>query len=337
MKHLGSRLINLCRAEWSYLLSLVGVVSVKHKPVFVSIEPADYCQLHCPQCPVGINNNDAASQRRQHHLLSIDDFKTILQRIQSHVWTIQFYFQGEPLLNKQLSEMIRLAHDEDIYTIVSTNAQSLTADMANDLISAGLSRIIVSMDGLSQESYEQYRVGGSVQKVIDGLRYLREAKMRYHARTTIELQCLRLRSNEHEWGEFKRLYRSFGADKLTFKTAQFYDFEHGNPLMPSNERYSRYQKIQSPINNYQYQIKQSLWLSTWRKLFGLTPCHRLWTGCVITTTGTILPCCYDKSAAHAYGNIHELSPITFHLSPFTFISSVLHSSADIDICRNCNR
>ena len=333
MKHLGSRLINLCRAEWSYLLSLVGVVSVKHMPVFVSIEPANYCQLHCPQCPVGINNIDAASQRRQHQLLSIDDFRAILQSIQSHVWTIQFYFQGEPLLNKALPEMIRLAHDEDIYTIVSTNAQSLTADMADGLIGAGLSRIIVSMDGLSQQSYEQYRVGGSVQKVIDGLRYLRDAKVKHHARTTIELQCLRLRSNEHEWGEFKRLYRSFGADKLTFKTAQFYDFEQGNPLMPSDERYSRYQRLTSN----DYQLKQPIWLRTWHRLFGLTPCHRLWTGCVIKTDGDILPCCYDKTAAHAYGNIRQISNLQSSIFNLQFLNSVLHTSVDIDICRNCSR
>ena len=317
MKHLLSRLTNLCRAEWSYMLSCAGVVSVKHMPVFVSVEPADYCQLACPQCPVGMSNSGAASERKQHCLLSLTEFEHILSQVAPYAWTMQFFFQGEPLLNKDLPEMIRRAHEEGIYTIVSTNAQALTKEMAERLVAAGLNRIIVSMDGATQHSYEQYRVGGKLQKVLDGLRFMREAKQRHHATTTIELQCLLLRSNEHEWQLLRQHYREWGADKLSFKTAQFYDFYYGNPLMPSDKRYSRYSPTKnnnlSPIT---YHLKQKRWLRLWHKWFGLTPCRRLWTGCVITTTGSVLPCCFDKAAAHAYGSItNNQSPITNNLSP----------------------
>ena len=66
---------------------------------------------------------------------------------------MQFYFQGEPLLNKELPEMIKAASKEGIYTIVSTNALAITPLLAEQLMKAGLSRIIVSIDGLSEESY----------------------------------------------------------------------------------------------------------------------------------------------------------------------------------------
>ena len=56
------------------------------------------------------------------------------------------------------------AHETGLYTIVSTNAQALTPEIAHDLVDAGLSRIIVSMDGLTQTSYNAYRVGGSLEK-----------------------------------------------------------------------------------------------------------------------------------------------------------------------------
>lgn len=188
--------------------------------------------------------------------------------------------------------MIREAHEAGLYTIVSTNAQALTLEMAKALVAAGLSRIIVSMDGLTEESYHAYRVGGSLEKTKAALRYLREAKEHLQGRTIIELQVLRLRTNEHEWSAFEKQYKALGADRLVFKTAQLYDYRNGNPLMPSEPRYSRY--VQGEDGHYH------------RRRLRKT-CLRVWSGVVITTTGEVLPCCYDKAHAHAYGNIKESS------------------------------
>ena len=105
-----------------------------------------------------------------------DHWKRALSQIKDSAFVIQFYFQGEPLLNKDLPLMIREAHDAGLYTIVSTNAQAMTPDLANALVAAGLDRIIISMDGLTQESYSAYRVGGSLDQCKAALRYLREAK-----------------------------------------------------------------------------------------------------------------------------------------------------------------
>ena len=188
--------------------------------------------------------------------------------------------------------MISEAHEAGLYTIVSTNAQALTAEMAQALVQSGLDRIIISMDGLTQESYSAYRIGGSVEKTKAAIRSLREAKHHtpytIHHTPIIELQCLRLRSNEHEWQDFKRVYKSLGADILTFKTAQLYDYANGHPLMPSNPRYSRY--IKGPDGLYHRRPLRK-------------GCFRVRTGVVITTTGDVLPCCYDKVHAYAYGNI----------------------------------
>jgi radical SAM protein with 4Fe4S-binding SPASM domain len=188
--------------------------------------------------------------------------------------------------------MIAEAHEAGLYTIVSTNAQAMTPETAEALVRAGLSRIIVSMDGLTDESYGAYRIGGSVDKCRQALRWLREAKERTGGRTLIELQCLRLKTNEHEWAAFKKQYRQMGADRLVFKTAQLYDYAEGHPLMPSEGRYSRYAK--GADGRYH------------RKRRG-KGCLRVWSGVVVTTSGEVLPCCYDKAHTHAYGNIKESS------------------------------
>ena len=243
-------------------------------------------------------------------MMSRDLWERVLAQIKDSAWVIQFYFQGEPLLNKELPLMIREAHDAGLYTIVSTNAQAITPDLAQALVAAGLDRIIVSMDGLTQESYAAYRVGGSLDQTKAALQYLRAAKNQLsiinyqlstinyqlsitnHQSPIIELQALRLKSNEHEWRAFQKEYKALGADRLVFKTAQLYDYRHGHPLMPSEPRYRRYE-----------QHADGLW---YRKPLR-KGCFRVWSGVVIAANGDVLPCCYDKDHAHAYGNIRAAS------------------------------
>ena len=296
--YLKSRFINALKCYWNYALSLFGLVRISHTPLFVSVEPAAVCQLRCPECPVGLRQSSITHQSSINRTssivqssiptMSLDLWHRVLSEIRDTAFIVQFYFQGEPLLNKDLPKMIAEAHEAGLYTIVSTNAQALTPELAKALVAAGLNRIIVSMDGLSEESYGTYRIGGNLAQTKAALLYLREAKEQLKSHMMIELQCLRLRTNEHEWAEFKRRYKQLGADRLVFKTAQLYDYKNGNPLMPSDARYSRY-------------IKGADGLYHRRRLSRI--CWRAWSGAVVTTNGEVLPCCYDKSCAHAYGNI----------------------------------
>ena len=282
-----SRVSNAIRCYWNYALSRMGLVRISHAPLFVSVEPAAVCQLRCPACPVGKGERLKVKGERT---MSLELFRKVLEEVKQYAHTMQFYFQGEPLLNKDLATMIAEAHEAGLYTIVSTNAQAMTEEMAEALVQAGLSRIIVSMDGLTQATYGAYRIGGDIEKAKAALRYLRKAKEQYGGKTVIELQCLRLKTNEHEWKELKRQYKALGADCLSLKTAQLYDYENGHALMPSDPRYSRYKQ---GADGLYHRKKRS------------SGCLRVWSGVVVTTTGEVLPCCYDKSQAYSYGNIQD--------------------------------
>lgn len=328
-------------------------------PFFVSVEPAAVCQLRCPACPVGMSKT-AEKPLTEHRPMSVSAavcqrpspgsvspkgglmplpvWRRVLAEVRGTAKIIQFYFQGEPLLHKDLPVMIREAHEAGLYTIVSTNGQAMTRDLANALVAAGLNRIIVSMDGLTDESYGSYRIGGSLDQCKSALRYLRNAKdicqpegrsvfcqcngLSAAGGLIIELQVLRLRSNEHEWEAFKRLYRSLGADRLTFKTAQLYDYAAGHPLMPSNPRYSRYRLGSDGLYH-----RKSRW--PW--------CTRVWMGCVIATNGDVLPCCYDKAHEYVYGNIMEapLAEILRSDKARAFMRAAQHEQPAI--CKECWR
>ena len=311
----------------------------------MSVEPANFCQLRCPECPVGLRGErrEAKGERGTPllggaggGLLTMETFHRILDQVQATAHTMQFYFQGEPLLNKQLPEMIAAAHKAGLYTIVSTNAQSLSQDMANALVQSGLNRIIVSIDGFSEESYQAYRVGGSLQKALDALRCLANTKRLHKSHIRIELQTLRLKTNEHEWQWIKKNYKKLGATHLVFKTAQLYNFEHGHPLMPTDERYSRYRKTANGTYIHKSYHLSPLALSPHR-LIASQPCLRLWSGCVITTNGDVLPCCYDKDHLHTLGNIttHSLSEI-FHSSKANTLRKHILNGHLPEMCKNCN-
>lgn len=327
-KYLVSRIFNQLRCWFSYALSLFGVVRVHHLPTFVSIEPANCCQLRCPECPVGRRHKERYAKGNK--LMTMELFERVLQQVQNSVHTVQFYFQGEPLLNPQLSKMIARAREVGLFTIVSTNAQALTQMMAKELVRSGLNRIIVSIDGFSKDSYAAYRVGGDLHRALEGLRFLQEAKMQYHSSISIELQVLRLRTNEHEWKWISRNYKKMGATRLVMKTAQLYDYQHGHPLMPTDEHYSRYKRL----SNGTYQLVRPLPISFKRHV---VPCYRLWSGCVLTTDGTLVPCCYDKACEYQFGSLlqHNLKDIWHNKKADDFRRQVLKKNNTIPICRDC--
>ena len=326
-----SRFINALRCYFGYALNRLGSAlfhspfSIHHSPIFISVEPANICQLRCPECPVGRGeNHQSPITTHQSPMMPLEVFRRVLAECRETASVIQFYFQGEPLLNKDLPQMIREAHEAGLYTIVSTNSQAMTPELAEALVQSGLDRIIISMDGLSEASYNAYRIGGSLEKTKSALQYLRAAKnqspITNHQSPIIELQVLRLRSNEHEWRAFKQQYKLFGADRLVFKTAQLYDYQNGHPLMPTNPKYSRY--ILGKDGKYHR-----------RKL--RKGCFRVWSGAVITTNGDVLPCCYDKSHAYAYGNIMEkpLRELFTNDKAFAFRQAAFRQTPQI--CQEC--
>lgn len=347
-----ARIANQLRCWMNYALSLFGIVHISHYPTFLTIEPSNICQLACPQCPVGIakkhpKGDTGTSPRNPFPNYSL----SLLADTFRYAHTVQFYFQGEPLLNPRLSEMIHEAAQQGLYTIVSTNAQALDRAMAKRLVMSGLQRIIISMDGLSQSSYEAYRQGGSVEKARAAIRYLREEReIARRQRLSsgdypiIELQCLLLRSNEREQALMRKTYRLLGADRLTFKTAQFYDYQYGNPLMPARDRDRRYEQCADGT----YRLKRHPLRQLWQTLTGISPCYRLWAGCVLSTNGDVLPCCYDKSHHYPYGNIHHASLTTLFRSKQAndFRRQVIHAPSrqksglatatqPPEICQNC--
>src|SRR5690606_11675796 len=95
-------------------------------------------------------------------------FKNVINQLAKKSTYLTFYFQGEPYLNPNFLDMATYAASKGIYTSTSTNAHYLKDEVAKKTVESGLERIIISIDGTTQDVYQQYRVGGQLEKVLEG-------------------------------------------------------------------------------------------------------------------------------------------------------------------------
>jgi MoaA/NifB/PqqE/SkfB family radical SAM enzyme len=251
--------------------------------------------------------------------MEYDFYKKTLDEIGDKLIYLYFYFQGEPYLHPRFLELVKEASQRNIYTVTSTNAHFLTERKAKETVESGLDRILISIDGTTQETYEQYRVGGSLEKVIEGTKNLVKARRDAGSPTPhIIFQFLVVRPNEHQIEDVKKLAVEIGVDEVKLKTAQVYDYRHGHDLIPTLDRYSRY----SAQKNGTYRIKNEL----------LNHCWKLWHSCVITWDGRIVPCCFDKDAQHQLGDLNTKKFNEIWQSDLyrSFRSRVLKSRAEIE-------
>jgi len=289
-------------------------------PLSISVEPTTACNLGCPECPSGLKQFTRATGN-----IKMPLFDKILEEIGKTTSYMIFYFQGEPYIHPGLFEMIQKASAKGIYTATSTNAHFINESTARKTVESGLDRLIISIDGSTQEVYESYRIHGELSKVIEGTKEIvKQKKILKSSTPHVIFQCLVVKPNEHQIDEIKALAKKLGVNEVRFKTAQLYDFEKGNELMPSNSKYNRYRET-SPGN---WEIKNNL----------DNHCWRMWHSCVITQNGAVVPCCFDKDAEHELGDITAMpfQEIWNHERYLGFRTQLLKSRKEIDICRNCS-
>jgi len=174
--------------------------------------------------------------------------------------------------------------------------------------------------------YQQYRVGGKLDKVLEGARNIVKWKKELKSRTPfIIFQFLVVKPNEHQMDDVKKLAAETGVDDVWFKTAQVYDYEHDpHGLIPTKEKFSRYRRNADGTITSKNGLQNHCW--------------RLWHSPVITWDGMVVPCCFDKDAQHRLGNLKDQSfkEIWRNKEYIQFRTQLMQSRKNIDICANCS-
>jgi len=314
------KMLNILLVQLSFHLStLMKKPVVWGKPWFISIEPASICNLACPQCPTG-----KGDITRQKPFMDPGKYRELLDELSPTTALLSLYFQGEPLMHRDFTSFVKAAADKKIYTQTASNGQLLTENACRGIVDAGLDRIIISLDGADQESYQAYRRGGDIEKVKNGIRTLeRVRRERGSGKPFIVVQFLVFKHNRHQLMDVKKLAGQLGADKVWIKTAQMEYPDSADEWIPEDPHLSRYAMGASG----EWALKGKL----------RNRCRRLWQTAVITSDGMILPCCFDKRAAYTMGSAVDqgIGGTWKNKSYQDFRKGILINRKETAICVNC--
>jgi MoaA/NifB/PqqE/SkfB family radical SAM enzyme len=264
------RLLNFILNEYERRTKKIVLSS---RPYLINAEPTSLCNLNCLFCPTGKKLSRTGGVAR------VEAYEKLFREIGKFTYLITLHGWGEPLLHKELPEIVRLAHRHRIFTVVTTNGTMLTKKMSEQLILNGLDYLIVSIDGVTEDTYRQYRVGGSLELVMQNLKDLISAKNELgSSKPFIEWQFIVFRHNEHEMAEARSAAGKLGVDNLIFMPAYTEDekFDASDPV---------------------YHLPKGSPLST------PSECKHLWSTLSFHWNGTVVPCCYDYFGRIPYGEL----------------------------------
>lgn len=310
------------------VMASLGVTRLLRRPVvwgrpfLVMVEPTNYCNLKCPLCPSG--NGDMTRARGN---MRLEDFQQLVRATQRHAFMMMLWNQGEPYINKRFNEMVRYAHDHRIFTFTSTNGHFVrTEAAARAIVDSGLDEIIFSVDGVDQETYARYRVGGDLQVVFAGIRRLLAARRAAGSLTpVVNLQIVVMRQNEAQVDAAERMARDLGVDKFLIKTAQIYSPQQAAEFLPISSDYRRYES--NPGGQLRVRGQP------------VRGCKVLWYSTMVNWDGAVAPCCFDKNVDYPLGRIFDadrLDSIWRGAAYTAFRRRLLQDRNSIDMCTNCS-
>ena len=283
------------RKFWNFILVELQLRFARRiiwgSPYEWEIDTTNICQLKCPLCHTG-----KGTIHRDQGVMDYGLFTKTIDQIKHSCMWLTLYSWGEPFLNRRIHEYIEYAHKQKIATIISSNLNKpLTPEMAEQVIRSGLDVMIVSLDGVTQDVYEIYRVSGHLDRVLDNLRLLVQMKRELGSKTPhIEWQFIVMRQNEHQIDEARGLAAELGVDSLVFKKV---DFPHGEDDPAEAERWlprqhPEYLRVDPFYKPYQEDGQV---------------CWRLWRTAVINWDGGFAPCCYLTDKTQDFGDLNESS------------------------------
>lgn len=304
------------RSTWSMLRRSPVVAG---RPMNITIEPTNLCNLECPVCETG-----AGVLGREGAHMSFESFKTVIDKVGAHTNTLMFYFMGEPFLNKHAYRMIRYAKDIGIpWVTTCTNGDPVNPEK---LVECGIDEVSFQIGGMTQETHQTYRVNSNLERVLRNLREVVALRKVRDVKMRIVCGLILMKHNEHEVDAFRRLMAEIGVDEASVIDPCVRTVEQGHMFMPKDEKHWYYD-----IESFKKGLLRP-------KVLPNNECPWIWYSLSIHVNGDVVPCCRDPKGEFVMGNLlsQSLDEIWNGVPFVTFRNRVLTDQGGISICRLCS-
>lgn len=246
----------------------------------LNIELTSKCNYTCVGCPT----HDLLRGKGS---MDVDLYKKIFDEVGNDLERIFLWGYGEPLLHLQIAKMLRYSGDFSTRKIMSTTGWRFE-DLTDPESLTCLGELIVSINGVTPETYAIHQVNGNLEKVIRGIKrvspIIRDSKTRFIMQTVAHKENL----GELEMAE--DFARNYGFDMLVIKSF--------NVMDRKQETFDRFVPLGTPYSRY----KEGLNDPPKKPEKGVYPCEE-WM--VINWDGSVNPCCWDYRGEYNFGNVRE--------------------------------
>ena len=288
--HRVAKLCNVAKVQWSKTRR--DYTARGTMPLIMSVEPTNGCNMRCPMCPTGVG---AITRRKG--VMDLDRFRGLIEQVERSLLVMTFWGWGESSLHPQLYDMIEIASSRGIFTMLTLNGTNLDAQR---ILDSGLDYLVVSFDGLRDESYRPVRVGGDLQAAIDGVGRLRAARQaRGRTRPRINMGFIVTRLNQGEVDGLDAAARGIGFDATRPKYLHVVTKQVAAELRPTDPRLRGQVGIVGPGRTIERDIPGIV------RPPAPNGCGLLWEYAMVYHDGTMVPCCYDWNAEQPLGNAFE--------------------------------
>jgi uncharacterized Fe-S cluster-containing radical SAM superfamily protein len=276
-------------------------VSSSHPPC-LQIEPTSVCNYRCIMCyqvDPTFNKKTGGFMGR----MTLQTFKNIVDQVDGSIEAITMASRGEPLLNKELPEMLAYCEGKFLGLKLNTNASLLDEKNAHMLLSSDIRNLVFSLDAADKESYEKIRVNGDFDLIRRNLELFADIREKHYGDKKIVCKISGVRINSKQspeeisavWGNF--------VDSIALVNYSPWEDTYNNEINELTE-----------------------------------PCTDLWRRMFVWWDGSVNPCDVDYKSTLGDWSIHETSVSDIWTSEYYTSLRQKHLSAQrntLEPCRRC--
>lgn len=288
----------------------------RHRPKIYQVETTTRCNLNCPLCST-------------HHLKRgyTEIREEIIRRISKDNPQITYmclHLMGDPLLSNSIFSIIEYLKSKNIYTYFSTNGM-LLEEKVQEILSCGLDKISISLDGINQEDLARYRVKADLKRILRGIKKLKHERDRRNSKhPLIQTQTIMFSYNQGKEDRIIPYLKSLGIDRIKLKKPSFDTFGG------RNDRNEGFKRTCKDIVS-QYSRKSSNYV----RYRDRAACRLLFQGFVLSD-GSVVPCCIDYDGSYAFGNLYKQKWQEIWSSEERRHILTRYFSGELELCRKCS-